>query len=93
MIRSFKHRGLRQLWESGTAAGITPSHEQRATRILDALEASTRPDDMAAVPGYRFHPLKGDRAGWFSVTVSGNWRITFRWDGLDAIDVNYEDYH
>ncbi len=92
MIRSFKHRGLRRLWETSSAAGINPAHAGRSTRILDALDAAGAPEDLD-IPGYRFHPLKGDRAGTYSVTVSGNWRITFRWEHPDAVDVNYEDYH
>ena len=92
MIRSFKHKGLKQLWETNSPKGIDAAHAPRCTRILDALEAASRPDDMNIV-GYRFHPLKGDRAVTFSVTVSGNGRITFKWNGTDAVSVHYEDYH
>lgn len=60
--------------------------------MLDRLDASTKPDDMN-LPGYKFHPLSGARKAEFSVTVTGNWRITFKFDGENAIDVNFEDYH
>ena len=60
--------------------------------MLDALNSATRPKDMN-LPGYKWHELRGNKAGTYSVTVTGNWRITFRWDGADAIVVNYEDYH
>jgi toxin HigB-1 len=60
--------------------------------MLDRLDAVARPEDMN-IPGYKFHPLTGDRKGSYAVTVTGNWRITFRFDGEDAIDVNLEDYH
>ena len=60
--------------------------------MLDRLDASTAPGDMD-LPGYRFHPLKGERAGEYAVSVSGNWHLTFRFDGENAIDVNLEDYH
>lgn len=60
--------------------------------MLDRLDASTKPEDMN-LPGYKFHSLSGTRKGEFSVTVTGNWRITFKFDGENAIDVNYEDYH
>lgn len=92
MIRSFKHSGLRRLWETSSAAGITAAHADRANRILDSLNVAPAPRAMA-IPGFKFHELKGSRAGTYAVTVSGNWRITFEWDGADAINVNYEDYH
>lgn len=92
MIRSFRHRGLERYFTKSERKGIDASHEARIRRILDRLDAATRPDDMN-LPGYKFHGLKGDRKGTFAVWVSGNWRITFRFDGGDAIDVNLEDYH
>ena len=60
--------------------------------MLDRLDASTKPDDMD-IPGFKYHPLSRDRKGEFSVTVTGNWRITFKFDGENATDVNFEDYH
>lgn len=92
MLRTFKHRGLKRLWERGDPSGINPDWLRRVELILDALEAASRPEDLD-LPGLRFHALRGDRKGDYAVTVTRNWRITFRWDGPDAIDVELEDYH
>lgn len=92
MIRNFRHKGLERLWETSSPAGITPSLAARATRILDALDAATSPQEMD-LPGFRFHALKGNRSGTYAISVSANWRITFGWDASDAVDVDYEDYH
>lgn len=92
MIGSFKHRGLRRLWETGSSSGVQPAHTARLQRVLDQLDVATQPQDLN-LPGNRFHELKGDRAGTYSVTISGNWRVTFGWAGTDATDVFYEDYH
>lgn len=92
MIRSFRHRGLERYFKRSDHRGIPADFVGRLSRVLDRLEAATRPEDMN-LPGYRFHPLKGKRRGSYSVQVSGNWRITFRFDRGDAIDVNLEDYH
>jgi len=71
---------------------IPAQYADRIERILDRLDASTKPEDMN-VPGFKFHPLKGNRTGEYAVTVSGNYRITFKFSGQDAVEVNYEDYH
>ena len=92
MIRSFKHKGLERYFTKSDQRGILAQSAARIERMLDRLDASAAPADMD-VPGYRFHPLKGARAGEYAVSVSGNWRIVFRFDGEDAIDVNFEDYH
>ena len=92
MIRTFKHRGLERFFRRSEARGIPAASAARIGRMLDLLDAATKPDEMA-VPGYRFHELKGNRAGTYSVTVSGNVRITFAFDGEDATQVNLEDYH
>ena len=91
MIRNFKHRGLERFFRHDDRRGC-PAHTDRIARILDRLDAAVRPDDMK-LPGYRFHRLKGSRAGDYSVTVSGNLRLTFGFEGEDAIRVNLEDYH
>jgi proteic killer suppression protein len=92
MIGSFQHTGLERLWTHDSVAGVMAAHRARLVRLLDALNAATRPEDMR-IPGFDFHPLKGNRDGTFSVSVNGNWRLTFRWEGADALDINYEDYH
>ena len=92
MIRSFRHKGLKRFFESGSMAGIQPAHAGRLRLILGWLDASTMPKDMD-LPGLMLHPLKGNRKGCWSVRVSGNWRVTFSFAGKDADVVNYEDYH
>lgn len=92
MIRSFKHKGLERFYSKSDHRGIVAKTELRVERILDRLDAASSPEDMN-LPGYRFHPLIGKRKGTYAVTVTGNWRITFRFAGEDAVDVNLEDYH
>ena len=92
MIASFKHRGLQRFFESGTTRGIQAQQANRIRLVLARLHASTSPQDMN-LPGLRLHELTGSRRGTWSVSVSGNWRITFRFEGPDAFDVNLEDYH
>jgi toxin HigB-1 len=92
MIRSFRHKGLGKFFASGFKAGIQATHAERLRLILAALNAAAAPGDMG-LPGLKLHPLKGTRSGAWAVSVSGNWRVTFRFDGKDAIDVDYEDYH
>ena len=92
MIQSFRHKGLEQFFLTGSVAGIQPPHARRLRMILARLHASTAPRDMG-LPGLGLHPLKGDRVGEWAVSVSGNWRVTFLFDGTDAVSVNYEDYH
>ena len=92
MIRSFRHKGLQRFYESGSKAGIQANHADRLRLILGRLDASTVLGDMD-LPGLVLHPLKGSRKGFWSVRVSGNWRVTFRFEGMDAEVVDYEDYH
>ena len=92
MIVSFKHKGLELFFTKSSYKGIPAKFAPRIERILDRLDASKDPDDMS-VPGYKFHELKGDRKGEYAVSVSGNWRITFEFDGQEAVNVNLEDYH
>ena len=92
MIISFKHRGLKQFFESGTTRGIQANHAKRIRIILARLNAATSPQDMN-LPGLVLHELVGKRKGTWSVKVSGNWRITFAFDGIDVCDVDLEDYH
>lgn len=92
MIRKFRHKGLERFFTKSDRSGIDAKHSMRIQRLLDRLDAATKPDDMN-LPGYRYHGLKGDRAGFYAVSVSGNWRITYRFVDGDAVDVNLEDYH
>ena len=92
MIKSFSHKGLKEFYETGSKKGIQPDHTSKLSRMLDRLDASTNPLDMN-LPGYRPHPLKGDMHDMWSVTVSGNWRMTFYFEGQDAYLVDYMDYH
>lgn len=92
MIRSFRHKGLRRLFESGNASGVKVAHVRKLQLILARLNVALNPQDMA-LPGLRLHPLKGKLAGYWSVSVSGNWRVTFAFRGLDVVDLDYLDYH
>ena len=92
MIRSFRHKGLAKFFATGSKAGIQAAHAESLSLILATLNAATAPGDMG-LPGLKLHPMKGGRSGTWSVTVRANWRVTFRFEGKDAVDVNYEDYH
>ena len=92
MIQKFKHKGLKRLFESGISSGVDPQHVTRIWKILALLETAENLEDMD-LPGLGLHQLKGNRKGTWAVKVSGNWRITFKIQSGDAIDVNYEDYH
>lgn len=92
MIKSFRHKGLKQLFETGERGGVAPALATRLTRQLDVLNRARTTRDMN-LPGYRLHQLKGNRTGTWSVTVNGNLRVTFRFEGEDAFDVDLEDYH
>lgn len=93
MIKSFQHKGLKGFFETGSTAGIQASHAQRLGAMLRRLNESANAQGMN-LPGWRLHPLKGrELKGHFSVSVSGNWRMTFRFDGMDAVLVDYQDYH
>ena len=92
MIKSFQHKGLRAFFETGSKAGIQPHHASRLARQLARLNIAKSADDMN-VPGWVLHPLSGTLKGHYSVTVNGNWRMTFVFEGDDAVLVNYQDYH
>ena len=92
MIRSFKHRGLKRLYERGDRSGIRPDMADTVQEILTVLDSAISPISLD-VPGYRLHRLKGDLKGFWSVTVRANWRIVFRFEGPDAFDVELIDYH
>ena len=92
MIRSFRHKGLGKFFITGSKKGIQPEHAEKIARILDRLDASVSQADMN-LPGYRLHELKGQEAGTWSVTINANWRITFQFEGQNAVVVDYKDYH
>jgi len=92
MIHSFRHKGLKKLFESGSAAGIQPAHAKRLRMLLAALDTAQSIDDMN-VPGFRLHPLKGADRGRWSVWVNGNWRLTFEFKDGHAYVLDYEVYH
>ena len=92
MIESFRHRGLKRLYEQGDGSKVRADQRSRITDVLAHLDRAQAPTDLD-LPGYRLHPLKGDLKGYWSVTVSGNWRITFRFEDGDAYEVDLVDYH
>lgn len=92
MIRSYRSKALRRFIELGDAAKLSVPNVRRLERILTQLDSAATPEAMN-MPGLRFHGLKGKDKGRFAVDASGNWRITFAWDGEDAIEVDLEDYH
>jgi len=92
MIKSFRHKGLQLFFETGKKTGIQPHHAARLQRQLFVLNEATGPEQMD-IPGWRFHSLAHDLAGHWSVWVNGNWRLTFTFEGEDAVLVAYQDYH
>ncbi len=92
MIVSFRHKGLRLLYETGSTKGIQAAHKTKLLSILAALDVAISPNELS-LPSYRLHPLKGDMVGYWSMWVNGNWRVTFRFVGPDVELVDYQDYH
>ena len=92
MIRTFRNKGLERFFVSGSKAGIQPAHASKLNELLTVLNISTRPEQMN-IPGWKFHALHGDLVGHWAVSVNGNWRLTFGFEGEDAILVDYRDYH
>ncbi len=92
MIKSFRHKGLKKLFEDDVCKGVNPAQAEKLLDILDRLNAAADVQDMR-YPGSGLHPLKGDRKNEWALNVSGNWRVTFKFLKGDAYDVNYEDYH
>jgi proteic killer suppression protein len=92
MIKSFRHKGLERFFREGSKAGIQPKHEKRLRLQLGRLDAARSAAEMN-LPGWRWHPLTGDLKGRWAVWVNENWRLTFSFEGADAVLVDYEDYH
>lgn len=92
MIKSFRHKGLRRFYETGSTAGIQAAHAKRVRLQLAALDTATRIEDID-LPGYALHPLKGTMRGRWAISVNGNWRLTFEFKDGDVHVLDYEDYH
>lgn len=92
MIKSWRHKGLKRFYDTGNKSGIVAAHEKRLKIILQRLNAATEAEDMDT-PSMNFHPLKGNLKGFYAVTVNKNWRIIFAFDGANATEVDYTDYH
>jgi len=92
-IRTFRHKGLKRLYEAGERRDIPAALAEKIADVLLAIDEATRPGDVGLFPGWRLHPLKGDLKGFWSVSVSGNWRVVFRFEKGDAFDVDLIDYH
>jgi proteic killer suppression protein len=92
MIKSFRHKGLRRLFETGIASGVQANHDKRLRLQLVALDTAKVIEDMD-IPGFLLHALKGAMKGRWSITVNGNWRITFEFVDGNAYVLDYEDYH
>lgn len=92
MIKTFQHKGLKAFFETGSKAGIQPHHAGKLGRQLARLDVAKSVTDMN-VPGWGLHLLTGNLAGHYSITVNGNWRLTFMFEGEDAVLVDYQDYH
>jgi proteic killer suppression protein len=92
MIQSFKHAGLEKFFKTGSKAGIRSTHAKKLNLLLTMLDEAEKPLDMG-LPSWNLHELKGELAGCWSVKVNGNWRMTFRFEGTDAVLVDYQDYH
>lgn len=92
MIKSFRNKGLQQFWETGSARKLAVQNPKRVAAILNALNAAQRPGDMD-VPGFRLHAIPRIEKGRYAVDASPNYRVTFKFEGTDAVDVDLEDYH
>ena len=92
MIVSWQHKGLKAFFETGTTYGVRADHARRLARVLAVLDQAETPVEVD-LPGWRLHPLKGDIAGFWSITINANWRVVFRFIETDVELVNYLDYH
>ena len=92
-IQSFRHKALQRLFEECDARGLPPGQTQKLLDVLAALDTAEEPNEVGLFPGWRLHPLQGGRKGFWSVTITGNWRVIFRFDKGDAFDVDFIDYH
>lgn len=93
MILSLRHKGLKRLYEADDRTKVPAQLADKIALVLLMLDHAESPEQLATRPGFRLHPLKGDLRGHWSITISGNWRVTFRFQGTDVTDVDYLDYH
>jgi len=92
-IKSFRHKGLRVFFEADRSRGIRADQAKRLRRALTTLDTAATLDDMKAIPGWRLHQLTGDRRGYWSISITGNWRLVFRFVAGDVFDLDLLDYH
>ena len=93
MIKSWKHKGLQKLYQNDDASGVQAKDVERLKLRLQVLDDAETTDEFKNYPGFKFHPLKGDRKNLYAITVRANWRITFEFTDGDAYILNLEDYH
>jgi len=92
-IGKFRHKGLKRVYEDDDLSGVPAQAGRKIKAILAALEFADDLSQVATMPGWKLHPLRGDRKGEYSIMVTGNWRVTFRVDENEVTDLNFEDYH
>ena len=92
-IKNFRHKGLKRLFEDDDRRSVSAGQAQKIADVLAALDTAEEPDEVSLFPGWRLHTLRGDLKGLWSVTISGNWRIVFRFEKGDVFDVDLTDYH
>jgi proteic killer suppression protein len=92
LIKTFRHKGLQRFFETGSKAGIQASHADKLRLQLAALDQAQKPEDMSA-PSWALHPLRGELKGYWAITVNGNWRVIFCFEGVNVILLDYLDYH
>jgi toxin HigB-1 len=93
LIGKFRHKGLKALYSDDSTSGVPARSAEKLRRMLAALENADALEQVASLPGWKLHPLKGERRGDYSISVTGNWRLTFRLDGATVTDIDFEDYH
>ena len=94
-LDSFRHKAVRRLYEEGKTKGVPPAAVEKLRKLLFTMETAEDLNELEKFPGWRLHPLKGDRRGYWSLTVTGNWRLIFKYDGVEnrATDIYFIDYH
>jgi len=93
VIKSIKSKKLKRFFDRGDVAALPAGQAEKISDVLAALDTAAEPSEVGLFPGWRLHPLKGDLKGFWSVTITGNWRLIFRFEDGDAFDVDLVDYH